>query len=464
MKKSIFLVSLLLVAFLANAQDLKKVSTAFLLKKYPEAKSEIDKVAADPKQQAKPETWYWHATIYGALYSDDALKLQFPGSGEVAFNSFQKYAQLDPTLKVMNDNPIPGKQIIDYLYSGNLKEGIANFDKKQWDSSYRYFSRAAEIGDLITKYDWRGNKQAIDTTTILFSGYAAQNAKKLEDASKYYVRLADLKITNAPAAGDLKDIYEFLVYHFMEKKDADHFNKYLALAKQLYPQAASSWADYETEYTEKYMTLAEKSAAYDKADAAGVLTANQYLSYGNMFYNLKEEDRAKLDSAQLAGYRNKAEDAFIKGYNKDKTNGLAAYNVGLINYNDWVTLDDQYEANIKKAADINKNKVIEKDPKKKAAADAKAKKDIDAVKAANVALEKIQHTYADKGIQWIETAFTVLSAKTKTERMEKNILSKSVDYLANLYLWKRDKSKGNNAEYDKYDALYKKYDALHGKF
>jgi hypothetical protein len=48
------------------------------------------------------------------------------------------------------------------------------------------------------------------------------------------------------------------------------------------------------------------------------------------------------------------------------------------------------------------------------------------------------------------------------DRSEKSVFGKSVDYLTNLAVWKRDKSKGSNADYDKYDALYKKYDALHG--
>jgi hypothetical protein len=178
-----------------------------------------------------------------------------------------------------------------------------------------------------------------------------------------------------------------------------------------------------------------------------------------MFYNMKEEEKEGLDSAKLASYKTMAEDAFMKGYNKDKTNGLSAYNAALINYNEWVMLDDHFEDNIKKIADFNRKKTAEKDPKKKAAFDPK----ISAVKAENGRIEKMQHSYADKGIQWMEYAHTALSSKTNPDRSEKPVINKTVDYLANLYLWKRDKSKGNNAEYDKYDALYKKYDALHGK-
>jgi hypothetical protein len=464
MKKIAFSVLFAFVVVFAYAQKFSKVETPYVLGKFEDARTEIDKMVADPKNQSVADVWLWHGSIYAALADNASLKVKYPQAVAVAMSSFQKYTKLDPSLKTMNEEAIPGKMIIDVLYRNNLTQGITFFDKKQWDSSYVYFIKAAEIGDLITKYNWRGNKQPIDTTTVLFSGYAAQNAKKLDEAAQYYGRIADLKITSVPAAGDVKDVYEYLVYYYMDKKNNDQFQKYLGLAKEMYPKSIATWADYESEFVEKNFTLAQKAAAYDKADAAGTLTANQYLAYGNMFYNLDDEEKAKMDSATILSYRVKAEDAFIKGFRKDPTNGLAAYNVGLINYNDWVDLDDQFEVNIKKIADLNKSKTAEKDPKKKVANDARIKKEVDAVKALNAAIEKRQHVFADKSIEWMENTYSVLSVKEKAERAEKNVLAKSVDYLANLYLWKRDKSKGNNANYDKYDALYKKYDALHGKY
>jgi hypothetical protein len=464
MKKTVLSVFFAFVVVFTYAQKLTKVETPYVLGKYEEAKTEIDKVVADPKSQAVADIWLWHGSIYAAIADDASLKVKYPQAAAIAMSSFQKYVKLDPSLKTMNTEAIPGKMIIDVLYRSNLTDGIGFFDKKQWDSSYKYFVRAAEIGDMITKYNWRGNKQQIDTTTVLFSGYAAQNAKLLDEAAKYYGRIVDFKITTVPAAGDVKDIYEYLVYYHMDKKNNEQFLKYLGIAKEMYPQALATWADYESEFVEKNYSLAQKAEAYDKADAAGTLTANQYLAYGNMFYNLEEDEKAKMDSATLASYRIKAEDAFIKGFRKDSKNGLAAYNVGLINYNDWVDLDDKYEVNIKKIADLNKSKAEVKDPKKKPANDARIKKEVDEIKAVNASIEKRQHGYANKAIEWMENTHAVLSAKEKTERSEKNVLAKSVDYLANLYLWKRDKSKGNNADYDKYDALYKKYDALHGKY
>jgi len=464
MKKTVFSVLFAFVAIFTNAQKFSKVETPYLLGKLEDARTEVEKVVADAKNQSVADAWLWHGSVYAALADNASLKVKYPQAAAIAMSSFQKYIKLDPSVKTMNEEAIPGKMIIDVLYRNNLTDGINFFDKKQWDSSYKYFVKAAEIGDMITKYNWRGNKQQIDTTTVLFSGYAAQNAKLLDEAAKYYGRIADLKITSVPAAGDVKDIYEYLVYYHMDKKNNEQFQKYLAIAKEMYPQSLTTWADYESEFVDKNYSLAQKAAAYEKADAAGTLTANQYLAYGNMFYNLEEDEKAKMDSATLNSYRLKAEDAFIKGFRKDSKNGLAAYNVGLINYNDWVDLDDKYEVNIKKIAELNKSKAEVKDPKKKPANDARVKKEVDEIKAINAVFEKRQHGYANKAIEWMENTHSVLSAKEKPERSEKTVLSKSVDYLANLYLWKRDKSKGNNADYDKYDALYKKYDALHGKY
>lgn len=462
MKHFFLSISFALTMCFASAQKIKEVEKSYILQKYEDAKTEIDKVAADGKQQGNPETWFWHASVYGTLADDATLGAKYPYAGEVALTSFKKYIQMDPAYKVMNASAHPGKLIVDVLYRNNLKQGIASFDKKQWDSAYKYFSRSAEVGDLISANDWKGNKQPIDTITVLFTGYAAQNSKKAADAAKYYSRIADLKITNVPAAGDIKDVYEYLVYHYMDTKNPDQFNKYLAIAKEVYPKELTMWADYESEFIEKNYTLNEKAGIYDKADAAGTLTSNQYLAYGNMFYNLKDEEKTQLDSAQIRNYRMKAEQAFIKAYQKDNTSGLAAFNASLLNYNDWVDLDEKYSLNLRKMSDLNKSKANEKDPKKKVALEAKIKKEVDAIKAINAGIEKEQFTYVNKAIEWSERSYNTLNAKCMLDRAEQNVYGKSVDYLTNLFGWKRDKARGNAAEYDKWDALYKKYDVLHG--
>ena len=52
MKKLQLLSMIILIALGSNAQDFKKVQTSVLINKWEDAKTEIDKVSADPKAQA----------------------------------------------------------------------------------------------------------------------------------------------------------------------------------------------------------------------------------------------------------------------------------------------------------------------------------------------------------------------------------------------------------------------------
>ena len=115
---------------------------------------------------------------------------------------------------------------------------------------------------------------------------------------------------------------------------------------------------------------------------------------------------------------------------------------------------------------MNANKPApDKDPKKKAAADAKFKEQIDAIKKQNTDIEKPLFDNLDNAIDWIEKTYTILKDKTDRSKVEKSIANKSVDFLANLYAYKRDKVRGKDTKaYDAYDAKYKQYDELHGKF
>jgi len=78
MKKLQLLSTIVLIALGLHAQDLKKVQTSVLINKWEDAKTEIDKVAAEPKGQAKAETWYYKSRIYAALTKDAAAFKSIP--------------------------------------------------------------------------------------------------------------------------------------------------------------------------------------------------------------------------------------------------------------------------------------------------------------------------------------------------------------------------------------------------
>jgi hypothetical protein len=457
MKHFVMMLTLVGMFTFSKAQD--KLFVNMLLNypaNLPKAKAEIDKIMADPKNQGKVEGWLWKSRVYAEIYFSESLQSTYPDAGNIAFESFKKYEALEPSYKQLGE--VASWRPLDLIYVTGFNQGRKFFDAKQWDSSYHYFIAAAYMGDIIAKKDLRKTGAKLDTLSVVYTGYAAQNAKKEEEATKYYAKLIDIRVNG----DEYKDIYTFTLVHYANTKDAENFNKYLAISKEVYPKG--DWDDYEFDFLNKAYNMQQKEEQYDKQDATGTLSARKYLLFGQMFSEITKEEKAAIDSAKKAHYEKKSASAYTKAFEKDNTLGLAAFNAGVIYYNEYGILDDRYRANIKILQDLNSNKIVEKDPKKKLAADAKYKADVEVVKKANQEVDKQMLEAVDLSINWLEKCFTSLNAQTTKDRTTHNCLNKSVDWLANLYQYKREKVKGKDMKaFDAYDAKFKQYDDLHGK-
>ena len=72
---------------------------------------------------------------------------------------------------------------------------------------------------------------------------------------------------------------------------------------------------------------------------------------------------------------------------------------------------------------------------------------------------------ADSSVIWLEKEYQILKDKKDRSKEENNCLNKSVDYLSNIFMFKRDKARGKDVKaFDEFDAKFKIYDDLHGKF
>ena len=87
------------------------------------------------------------------------------------------------------------------------------------------------------------------------------------------------------------------------------------------------------------------------------------------------------------------------------------------------------------------------------------------IKKLNVAYDAPIKANVDAAIEWIEKAFSAVKDKEKLERVEKNVAGRSVDFLATLYQYKRDKVRGKDQKaYDALDAKFNQFDQLHDKY
>ena len=458
--KKLLLLSMIAVATLGSkAQDFKKVNTALLLGKMEDAKVELDKLSSDQKALAKTEYWYYRSRIYANLGKEAKTALKYPTAIQDADAAFQKLVALDAAWAMVKDK---GNDGIFDMYSYGYNNGIRAFNEKKWDSASSYFGYAVTYSDILFKNKMtKDQNMAFDTTSLLYAGYSSQNAQKGADACKYYARLAEAKV----GGEGFVDIYKYLVITYMNDKKEESFRKYVALAKQVYPK--ENWDDYEIEYIDRNFSLTEKEAFYDKADAAGSFGEMQYLQFGEIFVNVKHDakEKDKYDSAKLDAYEKKGIEAYKKAFAKNPTNAIASFNIGVIYYNNFGLIDDKVAANIKAVQTINASKPAEKDPVKKKALDAKFKAQTDPLLKANQDLEKPINETLDQAIEWLEKTYKIENDKAGKSSTDKSIINKTVDFLANIYQYKRDRVRGKDAKaFDAFDAKFKEYDNLHGKF
>jgi hypothetical protein len=458
--KRIMMIGLLTAVFAlpTQAQELKKVMLFMQTGKLADAKTEIDKNAADPKFSGKAETFYWKSRIYAALYKDPVSRAKTPNAKEIADEAFAKYQQLDPSFNFVKEMMPEGPNGYFDMYQTCFAEGVRNFNGKRWDSAAYYFTSTVSTYDLIYKNKWTSAKTPFDTTSILYLGYALQNAQKPAEAVQQYTRLADNMVFDTAYI----DMYRFTLNHFITTKNEPQFKKYLAVSKEAYP--TEQWDDFAMEYLDKNLTLAEKTAFYDKESAAGTLKEFEYLQFGDWFANARTKEK-DMDSTQQAMYNIKSGDAYQKAYSLNNKNAIAAYNAGLIYYNNFADYSDKYSDNIRTLQQLNVNKPpADKDPKKRPAQEAKFKEQTDAVKKLNTDLEKPINENLEASINWLEKSIDNLKGKTDLNRSEKMVFERSLDFLANLYEYKRDKVRGKDMKlFDAYDAKYKEYEGMHKK-
>ncbi|HEX5154929.1 MAG TPA: hypothetical protein VFW07_25965 [Parafilimonas sp.] len=433
MKKIILSVALIFPAMYLMAQDDAVIQLYLSQKQYDKAKGEVDKMVNNPKlkDKDKPNAYLWQMLVYSSLYADSAMSPKYPGADAVALDAFSKYQALDPELQKMKEQHFESG--IANVYNGYLNTGNTFWKNKQWDSSFKYFSSAKRLGDvLITN---KLTQATGDTTILLFTGYAAQNAQMLDSAASYYGQVADMKL----GGQDYEDVYKFLIGHYYQKKDDVNFKKYLAMAKELYPNDNALWTQYEMENMTANSSLTDLLQKYNQEVAAGTVDENKLVGFAQAFESNDSAQLQGLDSAQRIQLKVTAGQAYGKAFDLVNTNGTYAFGAGYYDYVVFEVLDDRYHANSGESA---------------------------ALKSQRAAIAKEQMVYADSSSAWLEKAFAILNAKQDRERNETANLNRTVNYLSNLYLWKRDRTKvdGNSQDYDKYDALYKKYDALYNTF
>jgi len=461
MKKNTIILAGLMFANLANSQDKKFFDKMFLQysqKKIEQIKVEIDKYIADPANESNKELWAWKTTIDAEMLNSDELKSKCTDCLTTSDSAFRKYASLDQDYKIISEPPFNWKPL-GVLYDKFYSIGSALYKEKNWEGAFENFEKAAAFSKIIMKKDLRKNGGAMDTLPILMSGYAAQNAQKVKEALSYYTIAANAKFGGD---GDV-EMYKYILVSYSDLKDKTNFEKYFAIAQEKYPK--ENLEDYKLDFVSKNLSLDEKISMFDTEDAKGTLSANGYMYFGDMLVNLKKEDKEAIEkeAAKKMLLHTKGREAFKKAYSKNN-DVLAGFNVGVLYFNEFQELDEKRSVNLKLMQEINTNKAVEKDAKKKIAADLKTKEQIENLKKTNLEIEPKIVATVDNAIEWLEKTFVSLKDKAEKTKNEKASFRNTLRFLGALYEFKKEKAKGKDPKsYDTYDAKSKQYYEMYDK-
>jgi len=456
MKKMIGFLAILISFQSVQAQDFEKVKNSILVTKFENAKLEYEKILTKkPTLKTSSEAAYWKSRIYSGINKDSSLLKKFPDAFEQIKTALEEYIKADPALAIAKEN---GQDPFFDVYVKSFKEGVVAFNAKNWKVAAAYFDQAVLYSDIIFAKGWASTKQKFDTTSIMYAGYSHQNAGNVEETMGYYKRLIDSKITSQ----DLIEVYRYMLVQLIAKKDKITFDTYYQIAENAYPK--DSWEDFKSEYIDKNLNMEEKVKLFDEITANGKISEIELQMFGDMFMSGRNAEGISAENNEK--YILKAADAYKRAYSMNNKNYAAAFNVGISYYNQYTILDEKYSDNIRALQSLNSNKPAPpKDPKKKATLDAQFKLQVDSIKKLNTALDLPIKEKVDAAIEWIEKAFSVIKDKEKLDRSEKNVASRSVDFLATLYGFKRDKTRGKDQKAsDEYDAKYNAYDKLHDKY
>ncbi len=351
MMKSILSFALLIVSAGLMAQSIDDIKGFAGKNQWDKAKEGIDKYLANEKNAKKGEGWYLKAQVYNGIARDSVFADKYGDARVEAFSAYKKYLELDPKglEGLMNSHA----QLFDVAF-GYLEIGSKKFNEKKFDEALAAFKNSEPVQEYIISKGFSYGTfsfPAFDTQLYLNIAASAINAKKEDVAVQYYQKIVENKIKDQ----NYEEIYRWVVDYYERKNDKTNLDKYLAIAKEVYP-ADEFWCEVvlKSAGDDKRKLFAK----YDELLAGGCDTYYTRYNYGVELFNFTYVgDSVPADRAALQA---KLEDVLKKAIpmNPPATEAnmlMCRHHFATLKY-----LADDYDAvkggkpeDLKKRSDIN---------------------------------------------------------------------------------------------------------------
>ncbi|MCC7245207.1 MAG: hypothetical protein IT269_05985 [Saprospiraceae bacterium] len=303
--------------------------------KLDEAITKIDEAFKTPEAQASAYALNIRGDIYLKRIEKDMALRQInpkaPLTGDndafVAFDAYQKAMNIPEVKKSDKKDAIKGiKAVQPYL----INAGAAKYETGEFGKAFSSFEASLQAQDIlkaagedgVLKEEEKYNEQ------ILFTGIAAQLAKKPAETAKYYEML--YAKGNAPA-----NVYEGLYNAKAEMKDPDA-KKYLTEGRAKYPDDSGLLFAEINAYL-KEGKLAELTGRLKEAIKKEPNNVGLYTTLGNVYDNLYQMAVKDKKTEQVDEYFELARVQYESALQKDPKNVDANYAMGALYYNKAAT-------------------------------------------------------------------------------------------------------------------------------
>jgi hypothetical protein len=429
MKRILFSVALSLSIGTLFAQDMDKAKLMLQLKKYEDAKKEIDGYLANEKNAKKADGWYTKAQVYLGMSYDDKAKSLVADPVAVAIDAYKKYVEMDPATKAMKEENYP---MTDYISQTLFSKAGGLFNAKQYADALKAFKDCVNFGDFAKSKGLM--KTGLDTASVFYGAVSASELKNNDESFPMYKMLVDAGVKEY-GGNNLGFAYESVVEYYLNKGDEANFNKYLPLARAVAPKSAFL-KDADLAFILKAPDMDSKLKKLEAKMNEGTKDERIYTLYNSEIFNFLNADSGKAAGANLGMYETKMMDGANRSLQVFPAKGNPMYYVAAHHYNKLIFATD-------------------------AITELKKKKPVDAKAVA--AKQKDYDDAVDKAIVAYEKAKAAFEQNPDRQGEEKSNYKKTAQRLSDLYYEKTQKAsvKKVPAELKKYTDLLNKADALY---
>lgn len=299
---------LLLCVSMVNAQKSKVTGASNYLNssKLDKAKEAIDAGMGHEKCVAWPKAYLVQGKVYQAIFESPlpAYKKLSDSPLKIAYEAYLKCMELD----VKNKYEKAIKAQMTNLIPDFTNRAVEFYNAEDYSGALAAFERVLEIENMEM---FKDDKLAVDTVVIYNAGLAAQKAKNLEAAIKYY------KQTISYNYGEAKP-YAYLYTVLKDNKNEAEALTYLQKGFEKYPDDAYMLV----ELINHYLTgpNPNEAAEYlDKAISLDPENASYYRAKGSVYEKTNEIEKAK--------------EMYNIAFAKDPKDYISQYNLGVLQLN-----------------------------------------------------------------------------------------------------------------------------------